>query len=230
LARWTCGDQNPATWSGHQPELWDCKSDALAQLENDVRRGDAELEVASKLVHLTSGLHLYGGDLRAAVGVLSSVAGRLEYLSRSVGQRRRGEGDLRRVVQDAVRAAGNLLRSEAASAWGDLGPGEAPRAKVAAELVSSVQRHGAILASSAAYEEDVEERTREIGKDDLRRRNCLPWKIPFSLYKPPYERSKGKKAGAHARSTGPAPAGPRNANAPPLRGARSQFPARSTSD
>ena len=62
LARWACveaeggaGAQTGADWAGLQPDMSDCKSDAVAQLERDVREEAPEKTIASSMADLTGG-------------------------------------------------------------------------------------------------------------------------------------------------------------------------------
>ena len=164
-----------AAWAGDQPDLSDCKSEDITQLQLEVRQEDTHESVTvSKLVKLTEPrkveggaetTSLYGGDLMAAVGVLEQVADRLEYRLQAPGRLVNRVGHVQQVSQNVVRAAGHLLAAESASAWRDLG--EAERASAATALAQAVERHAAILAGVLAdegEEVEVEERNSEIGE------------------------------------------------------------------
>lgn len=83
LARWQCSPGDSPEWLGIQPNLGDCKSAAMTELEAMVRADDPEEVIVSRLVQVTrprqgqSGL--FGGDLESSVGVLEGVANRLQY-------------------------------------------------------------------------------------------------------------------------------------------------------
>ena len=62
LARWACveaeagsGAQTGAEWAGLQPDMSDCKSNAMAQLEMNVREEEPENAIASTMASLTGG-------------------------------------------------------------------------------------------------------------------------------------------------------------------------------
>ena len=58
-----------AVWASEQPDLSDCKSVPMTNLEVKVRQEDPENVLASSLARLTGSRQLYGGDLQV---ILSS--------------------------------------------------------------------------------------------------------------------------------------------------------------
>ena len=96
LARWRCQERDdvgearatvvvvagqPARWSTAQPDMSDCKSAAITNLEVKLRQADPENVIASSLAHLTGGSRrLYGGDLESAAEVMKTVANKIQYL------------------------------------------------------------------------------------------------------------------------------------------------------
>ena len=190
--RWRCEeglDDLEARWHPQgRPDLSDCKSEAVSDLEAAARREEADPEDAavSRLVHLAAAVDgvrgestLYGGDVPAAVAILEAAANRLEYRlqSRSAAAAGRSSSDgavaslVRRVAQEALRASSALLSAASAPVWGDLP--SAAREGAARALRAAVERHGAILARVVAdadaegeegREVELQERTREIGE------------------------------------------------------------------
>ena len=192
--RWRCEeglDDLEARWHPQgRPDLSDCKSEAVSDLEAAARREEADPEDAavSRLVHLAAAVDgvrgestLYGGDLPAAVAILEAAANRLEYRLQSrsaaaAGRSSPGGGGavaslVRRVAQEALRASSALLSAASAPVWGDLP--SAAREGAARALRAAVERHGAILARVVAdadaegeegREVELQERTREIGE------------------------------------------------------------------
>ena len=129
LARWACveaeagrGAQTGAEWAGLQPDMSDCKSDAVAQLERDVREEAPENAIASTMASLTGGRRaLFGGDLETASSVLRTVATRLQYLLQTQSFRHGGkERYVSAVFGDVVRSVSNLLSRRPRVAWNDL--------------------------------------------------------------------------------------------------------------
>ena len=193
--RWRCEeglDDLEARWHPQgRPDLSDCKSEDVSDLEAAARREEADPEDAavSRLVHLAAAVDgvrgestLYGGDLPAAVAILEAAANRLEYRlqSRSAAAAGRSSSSggavaslVRRVAQEALRASSALLSAASAPVWGDLP--SAAREGAARALRAAVERHGAILARVVADAEgeegrevELQERTREIGKKKRR--------------------------------------------------------------
>ena len=81
LARWTC-EPETLNFLGHQPDMSDCKSSEVSDLETRVREEDPENVIVSSLERLTEkgASKLYGGDLEAVVNVLKAVLNRLQYM------------------------------------------------------------------------------------------------------------------------------------------------------
>ena len=71
-SRWQCSASSrheAAAWASEQPDLSDCKSVPMTNLEVKVRQEDPENVLASSLARLTGSRQLYGGDLQV---ILSS--------------------------------------------------------------------------------------------------------------------------------------------------------------
>ncbi len=161
-----------AHWKSKHPDMMDCKSDAVSELEAAVRReADPEDAAVSRLVHLAAardGINgestLYGGDVPAAVGILEAVANRLEYRL-SAMQPHGGEKSgtlVKRVTGRTLSAASALLAPHSTPLWSDL---EASHTvdETASSLMSAVERHATILAGVTTEQEEIIKRTREIG-------------------------------------------------------------------
>ena len=79
LARWQCEPSLSTAlpdWSTAQPDLSDCKSVPMTNLEVKVRQEDPENVLASSLARLTGARQLYGGDLQSAVTIIHTIATR----------------------------------------------------------------------------------------------------------------------------------------------------------
>lgn len=74
LAKWNCVDAGTGSglggsqslqpqWSGSQPDMSDCRSVAMSNLEAQVRKEDPENVLISSLSYVTRTKALYGGDL-----------------------------------------------------------------------------------------------------------------------------------------------------------------------
>jgi latrophilin 1 len=179
LARWACvqseeddtsssSSSTGADWSGVQPDMSDCKSNAMANLEVRVREEEPENVIVSTLATLTGGLRsrtgaLFGGDLESAAAIMRTVANRIQYLLQTQsGSFYRKEEYIAEVFQNIVRSASNLLSRRQREAWNDLHVSR--QMKVATSLLLSLEENAFLLADVAGGEEYLEEATREIGK------------------------------------------------------------------
>ena len=86
-ARWACllvesadedGDIS-SRWADPQPDMSNCKSVAMSNLEAQVRKEDPENVIVSALAYLTRTKSLFGGDLETAVATMRTVANRIQY-------------------------------------------------------------------------------------------------------------------------------------------------------
>ena len=147
LARWQCvsSHSDTAAWLAAQPDLTDCKSVPMTNLEVKVRQEDPENVLASSLARLTGSRRLYGGDLQSAVAVMRTVASRVQYL---LQQREdnfyKKEAFIQEVLLNIVRAASNLLDVKNKEAWGDLEP--AQQMKTASSLLLAMEENAALFA------------------------------------------------------------------------------------
>ena len=178
LARWTCEEssikgQNP-DWQGRQPDMSDCKSALMTDLESRIRQQDPENVLASKLALLTqpanhvddyeekmSEKRLYGGDLEAAVAVMRSIANRLQYLMQTE-QFYNKESYLQEIFQNIFRSGSNLLSRQHRDAWNDLSRNQ--RIKVASSLMNILEEHAFLLADVVQQPESIMESTKLAGK------------------------------------------------------------------
>ena len=178
LARWTCDEQsikrngNP-DWQGRQPDMSDCKSALMTDLESRIRKQDPENVLASKLALLTQPPNhvddfdentkekrLYGGDLEAAVLVMKSLANRLQYLMQTQ-QFYNKESYLQEIFQNIFRSGSNLLSRQHRDAWNDLSRNH--RIKVASSLMNILEEHAFLLADVLQQPETIIESTKLAG-------------------------------------------------------------------
>ena len=205
LARWSCqnggrksrasqlvSDVKEATeessdvpqWKGDQPDMSDCKSKDMTDLEARVRQQDPENVLASTLAHLTEKKydedeaderdnslavepkkrsHLYGGDLEASVAVIKAVANRLRYLLQTQsGSFYNKESYVQEVFQNILRSASNLLSPDSRASWLDLSRPQ--RLKVASALMRCLEEHAFLVADVIRGPETLVEATKRAGK------------------------------------------------------------------
>ena len=148
LARWQCGQGNghsTAAWSTAQPDMSDCKSVPMTNLEVKVRQEDPENVIASSLARLTGSRQLYGGDLQSAVAVMRTVASRIQYLLQQREDKfYKKEAFIQEVLLNIVRSASNLLDVKNRDAWNDLEV--AVQMKVVSALLLAVEENAFLFA------------------------------------------------------------------------------------
>lgn len=171
LASWQCGSDGD--WSVPTPDLGDCKSTFMSNLEVAVRKEDPEEVIVSKLVQLTAppspdafdpedNRPLFGGDVEAAVKILESVSNRLQYKLQSFTRDHQSsnvmynkQSHVQQIFQNVLRASSHLLSdANRQVVWGDLK--NVSRVKLASELMQVVESH-AFLLSEVIPEEDAGE-------------------------------------------------------------------------
>ncbi len=163
LARWTC-DLDSLTFVGRQPDMSDCKSIELSDLETKVREEDPENVVVSSLAMITEE-RLFGGDLEAAVNVLKAVLNRLQYLLQTKADSfYNKESFLHEIFQNVLRSVSNLLKEEAMPAWRDLP--RSRRIKVASSLSHVLEEHAFLLINVIEQPETIIESTMQAGEQN----------------------------------------------------------------
>ena len=166
LARWACLEDG--RWAGQaqpHPDLSDCKSAAMTNLEARVREEDPEDVVVSTLAHLTSKLttRLFGGDLESSVAILRTVANRLQYLLQTQSESfYNKESYVQQVFQNVLRSASNLLAEDNRGVWFDLHPSQ--RMKTATALLLALEENAFLLAEVTNSPEIIQETSNSIGK------------------------------------------------------------------
>ena len=158
LARWSCSAQKSsilsggdiievalAKWGSEQPDMSDCKSVPMTNLEVKVRQEDPENVIASSLARLTGSRRLYGGDLQSAVGVMRTVANRIQYLLQQRSEKfYKKEAFIQEVLLNIVRAGSNLLEDKNKEAWQDLDV--AQQMKVCSALLLAMEENAFLFA------------------------------------------------------------------------------------
>ena len=160
LAKWNCVDASVTgsdtvtmdstqnvhpQWYGAQPDMSDCKSVAMSNLEAQVRKEDPENVLISSLSYVTRTKALYGGDLESAVAIMRTVASRVQYRLQSSGTVfHNKESHIRQVLQNVLQSASNILEKSNRRAWLDLRPDR--RMKVATSLLLALEETAFLLA------------------------------------------------------------------------------------
>ena len=122
-----------------------CKSNAMDNLEAQVRKEDPENVLVSSLAYLTRTKSLYGGDLESTVNIMRKVASSLRFkLLSTSGSFHNKEIHVKQVVQDVLRAATNILEESNRRAWWDLSA--QTRLKVATNLLLALEDNAFLLA------------------------------------------------------------------------------------
>ncbi|XP_040578988.1 latrophilin Cirl isoform X2 [Lepeophtheirus salmonis] len=153
LARWICGHDEERETS--QPDMSDCKSHTMSELEASVRNEEPESVIASRLSILT-GKRFFGGDLETSVSVVKSISNRLQYLIRHKENFYNKASFVSDVFQNIFRSASNLLNNHLV--WKDLSE-TSRRSKVASDMVSVLEDCAFLWADSLEEPEIVYEST-----------------------------------------------------------------------
>ena len=165
-SRWQCSASSrheAAVWASEQPDLSDCKSVPMTNLEVKVRQEDPENVLASSLARLTGSRQLYGGDLQSAVAVMRTVASRIQYLLQQREDKfYKKEAFIQEVLLNIVRAASNLLDAKNREAWSDLEV--AAQMKVASSLLLAVEENAFLFAEVTNQQEILMESSYNIRK------------------------------------------------------------------
>ena len=145
-ARWACVASSSAShWATPSPDMSNCKSVAMTNLEAQVRKEDPENVLISALAYLTRTKSLYGGDLETAVTTMRTVASRIQYrLQHGRSSFHNKESHIRQVLQNVLRSASNILEMSNRQAWDDLS--RESRMKVATELLLALDENAFLLA------------------------------------------------------------------------------------
>ena len=147
-----------------QPDMSDCKSAQVTDLETRVREEDPENVLVSSLERLTEkGSSLYGGDLEAVVNVLKAVLNRLQYLLQTKAESfYNKESFLQEIYQNVLRTGSNLMANQSLPAWRDLS--RSRRIKVASSLIQVLEEHAFLLLGVLTDPEVIQESTNEMGE------------------------------------------------------------------
>ena len=165
LARWTC-HPDLLQFQNFQPDMSDCKSDEISDLETRVREQDPENVLVSSLERFTEkgASKLYGGDLEAVVNVLKAVLNRLQYLLQTKAEKfYNKESFLQEIFQNVLRTGSNLMANQSLPAWKDLS--RSMRIKVASNLIQTLEEHAFLLLDVLDQPEVIQESTNEIGNN-----------------------------------------------------------------
>ena len=167
LARWSCppltSQISPLTWASVQPDMSDCRSVSLTELEAGVERGDLENVLSASLAHHTNTHHLYGGDVESAVAIIRTLASRIQYLLQTQGDKFYNKSQyIQEVLLNMVRAASNLLDPDNREAWTDLHTSR--QIKAASALVSALQENAFLFVSVTDSQEILVESSNNICK------------------------------------------------------------------
>jgi len=149
LAKWSCTESGASSnasgpqWQGSQPDMGDCKSVAMSNLEIQAQKGEPEDVLISSLAYVTRTKALYGGDLESTVTIMRTVSSRIRFRFQSSTFRDR-ESHVRQASQSFLQSASNVLEVSNRAAWDDLTMDR--RMKAATSLVRELQDMAFLLA------------------------------------------------------------------------------------
>lgn len=158
LARWRCiaspgVDQQPH-WFPSTPDLSQCRSVWLTNLESRVIEGDSLTSIMSDLSQVTSSKTLYGGDMMITTKIIKKVAQKMSEDIKTFPDQRQREAIVTELLQGVVRTLSNLLHTSQHASWRDLSYREQMR--VATSLLIGLEENAFLLADTVVIEKTVD--------------------------------------------------------------------------
>lgn len=154
-ALWRCRLDNTATpqWFQH-PDLSECRSPWLGQLELQLKRHSSVLEVATDLSRATDSTSMYGGDLNMAVRLVNLLPAQLNGNSHQLPEDEdQREAVVAELTKTVVSSTSNLLSERQRPMWSDFERPE--RMAVVTSLLLGMEENAFLLASNLAKAKSV---------------------------------------------------------------------------
>lgn len=164
LARWKCqlDAADEPQWIPATPDLSECRSVWLTNLESRVIEGDSLISITGDLSQVTSSKTLYGGDMMITTKIIKKMAQKISEDIRTFPDQRQREAIVAELLQGVVRTGSNLLDSSQHPSWRDLSYKEQMR--VATSLLIGLEENAFLLADTVVREKTVEQTVKNISK------------------------------------------------------------------
>lgn len=164
-ARWKCiqiNNTDEPQWYPATPDLSECRSIWLTNLESRVMEGDSLISISSDLSQVTSSKTLYGGDMMITTKIIKKMAQKMSEDIQTFGDLRQREAIVTELLHGVVRTGSNLLDSSQHPSWRDLSYKEQMR--VATSLLIGLEENAFLLADTVDREKTVEQTVKNISK------------------------------------------------------------------
>nr|CAD7428892.1 unnamed protein product [Timema monikensis] len=154
LARWRCVVLKPLTlsspptvsWLPDTPDLSECRSLWLTNLESRVEEGDSIISISNDLSQVTSSKTLYGGDMMTTTKIIKKMAQKMAQDIQTFPDPRQREAIVTELLHGVVVTGSNLLDSSQHPSWLDLSHKEQMR--VATSLLMGLEENAFLLADT----------------------------------------------------------------------------------
>ncbi|XP_059469822.1 latrophilin Cirl-like isoform X3 [Neocloeon triangulifer] len=165
-ARWRCifsqdvNQMGRATWEPGTPDLSECRSVWVANLESSIKEGDSIISIADDLSQVTINKMLYGGDLMTTSKIIKKMAQKISQDIQTFPDQRQREALVSELLHKVVITSSNLLDDSQQSSWKDLGYDEQMR--IATSLMTGLEENAFLLANTMVVEKTVDERVKNV--------------------------------------------------------------------
>ncbi|XP_052863199.1 latrophilin Cirl-like [Anopheles cruzii] len=150
-----------ATWYAYQPDLTQCRSLWLNNLEVRVQQPESSLiSIANDLAQVTSSKTLYGGDMLVATKIVQTMAQRMHHDIETIPDQRQREALVFELLNSVVKTGSNLLDRSQHASWLDLSVEDQMR--VATSLLTGLEDSAFLLADTILREKHVVQKVKNI--------------------------------------------------------------------
>ncbi|ETN64545.1 cirl/latrotoxin receptor [Anopheles darlingi] len=150
-----------ATWYAYQPDLTQCRSLWLNNLEVRVQQPESSLiSIANDLAQVTSSKTLYGGDMLVATKIVQTMSQKMHYDIETIPDQRQREALVFELLNSVVKTGSNLLDQSQHASWLDLSVEDQMR--VATSLLTGLEDNAFLLADTILREKHVVQKVKNI--------------------------------------------------------------------
>uniref|UniRef100_A0A182K7D0 Uncharacterized protein n=1 Tax=Anopheles christyi TaxID=43041 RepID=A0A182K7D0_9DIPT len=150
-----------ATWYAYRPDLTQCRSLWLNNLEVRVQQPESSLiSIANDLAQVTSSKTLYGGDMLVATKIIQTMSQKMHYDIETIPDQRQREALVFELLNSVVKTGSNLLDQSQHASWLDLSVEDQMR--VATSLLTGLEDNAFLLADTILREKHVVQKVKNI--------------------------------------------------------------------
>uniref|UniRef100_A0A1B6DWT0 Latrophilin Cirl n=1 Tax=Clastoptera arizonana TaxID=38151 RepID=A0A1B6DWT0_9HEMI len=157
LARWRCVPSEDPSVSPHRypesPNLSECRSVWLTNLENRITEGDTIISIVNDLYQVTNSKTLYGGDMNTTTKIIKNMAQKMSVDIQTFPDPRQREAIVSELLHGVVKTSSNLLDSAQLASWRDLAHKE--QMSIATHLLMGLEENSFLLADTVVREKTV---------------------------------------------------------------------------